>query len=87
MPSPVSSFVVERFASLRFPVLLVISAVLFGLDFVIPDVVPFIDEIFLGVSTVILATWRKKKEDRKTIVDSEATVVEETDAGHAATSD
>ncbi len=59
--SKVSGVVVEHAGKLRFPILLAISAVLFGLDFMIPDAIPFVDEIFLGLSTVILATWRRKK--------------------------
>ncbi len=34
-------------AKLRFPALFAITAVLFIVDFVIPDVIPFIDEIML----------------------------------------
>jgi hypothetical protein len=45
--------------NLRFPWLLLLTAVLFGLNLAIPDVLPFIDEILLGLATIILGRWRK----------------------------
>lgn len=44
---------------LRSPVLFVLIASLFLLDLVIPDVLPFADEILLGLATLMLARWRK----------------------------
>ncbi|MCU0811902.1 MAG: hypothetical protein MUE59_12885 [Thiobacillaceae bacterium] len=49
-------------AKLRFPVLFAITAVLFILDFFIPDVIPFIDEIMLGLSAALLGSWKKRKK-------------------------
>ncbi len=49
-------------AKLRFPALFAITAVLFILDFFIPDVIPFIDEIMLAVSAALLGRWKKRKE-------------------------
>ena len=37
---------------LRFPVLFAITAVLFILDSFIPDAIPFVDEILLGLGAV-----------------------------------
>ncbi len=47
---------------LRFPQLFVITAVLFLLDLFIPDVIPFADEILLGLVTVLLGSWRKRRQ-------------------------
>ncbi|GAA5182845.1 hypothetical protein GCM10025771_33060 [Niveibacterium umoris] len=44
---------------LRFPQLFLVMLVLFLLDLVIPDVIPFIDEILLGLATLLLASWRR----------------------------
>ncbi len=47
---------------------------LFVLDLVIPDFIPFIDEILLGILTIILARWKKKEPlERKneTIIEGE----------------
>ena len=49
-------------AKLRFPALFAITAVLFILDFFIPDVIPFIDAIMLAVSAALLGRWKKRKE-------------------------
>jgi hypothetical protein len=50
-----------QFASgLRFPKLVLFAAVLFGLDLVIPDVIPFFDEIMLGLLMLILASLKKR---------------------------
>jgi hypothetical protein len=48
--------------NLRFPWLLLLTAVLFGLNLAIPDFLPFIDEILLGLATLLLARLRRKQE-------------------------
>ena len=40
---------------LRFPWLLLLTAALFGIDLAIPDFIPFIDEIVLGLATLVLS--------------------------------
>lgn len=55
-------WLVARFAKLRFPVLFVISAVLFGVDLIVPDVIPFADELLLGLATALFASWRRRRE-------------------------
>lgn len=47
---------------LRFPVLFGITAELFVLDFFIPDAIPFVDEILLGLGAALLGSWKKRKE-------------------------
>ena len=55
--------VVEKQATkLRFPILLAITGSLFVFDMFIPDFLPFVDEILLGLVTVVLANLRKRKE-------------------------
>jgi hypothetical protein len=52
---------VMRYAStLRFPRLLVVTAALFVIDLLFPDVVPFVDEILLGLISLLLASLRKR---------------------------
>lgn len=56
-----------RFAGrLRFPTLFACTAGLFLLDVVVPDVVPFADEILLGLGTLVLARWRRPEEGDET---------------------
>jgi hypothetical protein len=54
-----------RYASrLRFPKLLALTAALFLADLVIPDLIPFLDEILLGLAAAMLAALRDKKRQR-----------------------
>ena len=49
-----------RFLSgLRSSQLFIIVAVLFVVDLFIPDPVPFLDEILLGVLTLLLGRWKR----------------------------
>jgi hypothetical protein len=64
MKTPRSALVawfVARLAPLRFPVLFLITAGLFLVDLVVPDVIPFVDEVLLGLAAALLATWRKRR--------------------------
>ena len=45
-------------ARARAPVLLLIAAGLFLFDLIVPDFIPFVDEILLAVVTILLARWR-----------------------------
>lgn len=51
---------------LRFPVLFAVAAVLFIVDFLIPDVIPFVDEILLGLGAALLGSWKKTKDPAET---------------------
>lgn len=46
---------------LRFPQLFLATAGLFLLDLLIPDLIPFIDEMILGLLTLLLGTWKKDR--------------------------
>jgi hypothetical protein len=57
--------VIRRFISrLSFPKLFLLLSGLFLLDLVIPDMIPFLDEIFLGGLTVLFGMWREKRARR-----------------------
>jgi hypothetical protein len=49
-------------AKLRFPVLFKVVLGLFVFDFFIPDLIPFADEILLGLGAALLAAWKKRKD-------------------------
>ena len=54
---------IGAFASrLRFPQLFLITAGLFLLDLLIPDLIPFVDEVLLGLLTVLLGMWQQKTQ-------------------------
>ncbi len=52
---------VQRLVSrLRFPQLFLLAATLFVLDLLIPDLIPFADEILLGLLTVLLGSLERR---------------------------
>lgn len=51
----------RRARRLRFPTLFVIAGLLFVLDLLVPDFIPFVDEIILGLITLMLGLIREKR--------------------------
>ena len=45
--------------SLRFPVLVLITAIAFVVDVLVPDVIPFADEILLGLVLAVLSRFKR----------------------------
>jgi hypothetical protein len=62
MPNPLLGPILRWFGKLSYPRLFLVAAVLFVVDLVIPDMVPFADELLLGLGTLLLANWKKRKE-------------------------
>jgi hypothetical protein len=55
--------IVTRFAAgLRFPTLFKLVAALFVVDLLVPDVIPFMDEILLASGTLLLGSLRRRRE-------------------------
>jgi len=52
-------------AKLRFPTLFKLTAILFAVNLLVPDFVPFIDEILLGLGTALLASWKARRNPDK----------------------
>jgi hypothetical protein len=56
---------IRRFVSgLSFPKVFLLLSGLFFVDLLIPDMIPFIDEMFLGTLTVLFGMWRERKTAR-----------------------
>jgi hypothetical protein len=49
-------------AKLRFPTLFKITLVVFVVNLLVPDMIPFLDEIILGLGTALLAAFKKRNE-------------------------
>ena len=47
--------------NLRFPTLVLILGLLTLIDLIIPDFIPFIDEIGLALLTVLFGMWKNRK--------------------------
>lgn len=53
---------VTRFAAgLRFPALFALVGTLFLVDLVVPDMIPFVDEILLALGTLLLGSLRRRR--------------------------
>jgi hypothetical protein len=56
---------VLRFArGLRFPYLFALTAVLFVASLLLPDTLPLVDEILIGLVTLLLGSLRKSRASR-----------------------
>jgi hypothetical protein len=60
LPSGIVGFLVSRFR-LRFPTVFLLLATVTILDFIVPDVIPFADEIGLTLLTILFGLWRERK--------------------------
>lgn len=46
---------------LRYPTLFKLTAALFALTLFVPDPIPLVDEILLGLGALLLANWKNRK--------------------------
>jgi len=60
--NPLLKVLMGWIGGLRYPQLFMLFAVLFGLDFVVPDAIPFLDEMMLGVGTLLLGSMRRRRD-------------------------
>ena len=72
----ISSFL--AFANqLKFRNLFLLTVGLFIVDLIIPDFIPMIDEIILGLLAILLTNWKKDKNEEKTGETIEGEIVDE----------
>ena len=69
MATPLLLPVLNWARKLRFPTLFKLTAALFAITLFIPDPIPFVDEILLGLGTLLLASWKSRKDP--SVIDSE----------------
>ena len=62
MANPLLAPVLGFLGKLSYPRLFTLSAILFAIDLVVPDFIPFADEILLGLGTLLLSRWKKKPD-------------------------
>ncbi len=76
MTNPVIAPLLRFFGKLSFPRLFLLTAVLFVVDVIVPDFVPFADELLLGLGTLVLANWKSRTPSdasSRAPIDGEAT--------------
>jgi hypothetical protein len=64
MPNPLVYPLLRWARRLRFPRLLAITGTLFALTLVIPDPLPLVDELLLGLATLVLVNWKRDRAER-----------------------
>lgn len=61
MPNPLVAPLLRWVGRLSYPRLFLLTAALFLVDLVVPDFVPFADELLLGLGTLLLANWKRRR--------------------------
>jgi hypothetical protein len=59
-PGPGTEFVQRTVSRLKFPQAFAVFVALFLFDLFVPDLIPFIDEILLGLGATLFGMWREK---------------------------
>ena len=62
MKNPLLAPLFAWLGRLRHPQLFAILAVLFAVDLAVPDLIPLADEILLGLGTMFLGAWKRRRE-------------------------
>jgi hypothetical protein len=62
MPNPLVAPVIGFLSKLSFPRLFAVTAALWVLTLFVPDPIPFVDEILLGLGTLLLGSLRRRKQ-------------------------
>lgn len=60
MPSPVTAPLVGFASKLRYPTLFKLTLALMLVSWLLPDPIPFLDEIATALAALVLANWRRK---------------------------
>jgi len=60
MPNPIMLPLLRWAGKLRYPTLFKVTAALFVASVLIPDPIPFLDEIVFGLGTLLLANWKTR---------------------------
>ena len=59
MAGPIGNVITRLTAGMRFPTMFLIVGGLFLVNLVVPDLIPFYDEILMAMITVLIASIRK----------------------------
>lgn len=64
---------------LKFRTLFLLTVTLFIFDLLVPDFIPLIDELMLGLLTILFGSWKKHqpRDDQGTLIEGEVIDQEE----------
>ena len=62
MPTPLVLTFMQWARGLRFPTLFKLTLAALALSLLLPDPVPFVDEVVFGLATLLLANWKRRKD-------------------------
>jgi hypothetical protein len=65
--NPITTPIFAFASRLRFPTLFLVTLGLFAIDLVVPDIVPFADEILLGLGALLVSMWKKHRDPKPPI--------------------
>ena len=60
MPGTIGRLITRMTAGMRFPTLFLVVGGLFLLNLIVPDLIPFYDEILMAMLTVLVASFRRR---------------------------
>ena len=72
MPNPLVLPILNWARKLKHPVLFKVTGALFLLTLLLPDPVLFLDEIVLGLATIVLGNMTRRREDAPPPIDGNA---------------
>ena len=72
MPNPILLPLLGWARRLRYPTLFKLTALVFVVNVFVPDVIPFVDEILLGLGTLLLANLKDRESSTREPIEGEA---------------
>ncbi len=72
MANPVLAPLLGFLGRLSYPRLFMITAALFVADLIVPDFIPLADEVLLGLGSLLLANFKKRKTPSHDVIEGES---------------
>ena len=60
LPHPAKTLAEKAGSRLKFPQLFAVMLALFLFDLLVPDFIPFVDELLLGLGAALFGMWRER---------------------------
>ena len=60
--SPWNQLIERQLPSINYPQLFKVMLLLYLADVLIPDAIPFVDEVLLGLLTLLVGSWKSRRE-------------------------